>query len=627
MQREKLIAIGVEDWPEADKIDFSSAEEKKRYSARRTAFIRYAQGLKVKEAAKEAECSRAELYRLIKRSLKLDRYCVPYGHRILTKGCHVKEVRKNSESKKASKKPLPGAFSLLLKSHSKIKNTVDRLVKEKASFNKVCTAFKTACQDAGLQAPAYPFNCKSEGRTALRRYVHALEYEQERGKAQREGAWLDIAARAGGEDDFGPYRQGQLDGYWLDVDSEVEFEGREPGSLVRIPVTRIWILAMIERRSTACLGYALDFGENYSSEAVLAAVRNSTLPWKPRTSNSPIQYAAGDGFPSMHDELAYMCLDELHMDNANAHLSEMVRTTLHQRYRTVPMYGPVATPNERPQVEGAFSIWEKAGMADWKSAGRISYDVLHHAIDAWLAAYNNTRAPGSTRTRMETLRDMVSAGGSMNRRIPLKEREELQQYDLIDQATVGRSEKKHVVRWKNARYYGAILEKVKLGTELLIQANSKDPREILVSCCGTGQKLGKLLIERPWRTRAIDVRVRSWLGNDSSLRHLRSQGSNIIDALHAYIATKSRGAVQQRYKAAIALSFAPGSSSSALPPETAPSDTHTGKPQTSDAAPTNTRAAQAGSSRSSPFTKRRGVRVTDDSQAFVHDLLQNIGAL
>lgn len=623
--RDELIALGVENWTKSDKLTFPSAEEKNRYESRLAAFIRCSQGLSVAKAAKEAGCSRSELYRLIGRSLKLDKKGMPYGHRILSKGVHAEVNRRNSESKKLSKKPLSGSFLLLLKTQPAIKEKIDDLVKENASPAKIYRDFKSECQKADLQKPAYPFNSRSEGRVSLGRYVRQLQDEEERKDATAEGARRDWASRAGGGDYFGPYKQGQLDGYWLDVDLELEYEGREPGSVVIIPVTRIWIIAVIEVGSTACLGYALDFSHNYSSDTVISAVRNATLPWKPRTSKSTIQYAPGDGFPSMHEELAYMCLDELHMDNANSQLSEMVRTTLHRKYRSVPMYGPGNTPNRRPHVEGSFSICERAGVKDWKSIGRISYDVLHHAIDAHWAAYNNSRAPGSTRTRMETLRDMVSAGGSMVRRIPLKEREELQRYDLVDYATVGRSEKTHVVRWIGARYYGAVLEEVKFGSPVLLQANSQDPREILVSCSKTGRKLGELLVERPWRARPVALHVRALLESDPQLRHLRSQGCDIIEALQAHVASKSRNEVEKRGKAAIARSFTPGSSSSA-PPEDELA-TPNGNSQNSKHVPADAQTARPNATGSSPSAKSKHRQNQQTSHAFVRNLLQNIGVL
>ncbi|WP_137860661.1 hypothetical protein [Variovorax sp. 3P27G3] len=608
--REKLSSIGVENWPSSVKIEFPSDVELARYDARRTALIRYSQGLCLSETIKEAGCSKTELYRLIARALKIDEYGLPYGHRILLKGQHVNKNRKNDERKCLSKKPLPGAFSLLLKNHPKIKKAIDDLVLQRASSIKICTSFKTACQNEGLQNPAYPFNSKSEGLTALKRYVRELENVRDRNETAQADFWRESASRAGSDDYYAPYRKVELDGYWFDVDSEVEYEGREPGSVVRIPVTRIWIVAVIDVASTCCLGYALDFGENYSTSTVLSALRNCMLPWKPRTSDSSIRYTEGDGFPSMHEELAYMCFDELHMDNAGSQLSAMALTAIHRKYRAVPVYGPVATPNKRPLVEGAFSIFEKAGFTDWKSIGRISYSVLHHAIDALLAAYNNSRSPGSTNTRMGAMRDMVSAAGWMNRRIPLREREGLQRYELADRARVRLDEKTRVVQWKGARYYGPCLLKVGPGAEVLVQANSQDPREILVTCCRTGQDLGILLVEKRWRAHPIHVRVRMWLESDPQLRHLRSQGSNIIDALHAYIGTKSRNAKQERKKAAIAQSFL-----------------RTGDSPDSVPRPANEQPSPPDTTKTSSHARPKGEQRKHASHAFVLKLLQNIGTL
>lgn len=656
-----LCAQDVAEWPDAAQLKLEG-DIGKRYDSRRSAIIRYSQGLPATQAANECGISRPELYRMINRAVSCDMNGRMYGHRGLQKNLHLDKPRKNDIKKLSAKKPVAGAFTLLLKNFPDIRKIVDDLIISKkqvgleapldhVSFATLFNAFRNACLDAELCAPSYPFNTAGEGRCALRRYRQALEAAGALGQQAQE-AYLRAQLAKKGTDFYGAFMRSELDGYWMDVELEIEYEGREPGSVVRIPVKRIWIIAVIEQASTACLGYALSFGQNYPSSAVLSALRHCMLPWKPRTSNSKIRYAPGDGFPSMHEELAFMCFDELLMDNAKSQFNEMALATIERNYRAVPVFGPIASPRDRPQVEGCFSILERAGILDWKTIGRISADVLNHAVDALLAAYNNSRAPGSSRTRLETLRDMVAAGTTMSRRVPMAERAALERYDLVDSAKVARDGANPVVRWKGVRYYGEGLPRVKRGTPVVIRANSQDPREIHVTCEDTGEEIGLLLVERRWRAHPVELQVRQWLRKDPRMRHLLTQGSDITMALLAHIASKDEGggAVQQRKKAVIAhgLSRSKGAANPSHAGGTP--DRRTGSaptyptPQTPAAAPVpapmsspplpvpcavdaNSPAADSSATPGRGVVTPRTGDMTHASQAFVSGLLKNLRSL
>ncbi|MDP9607245.1 UNVERIFIED_ORG: hypothetical protein J2W38_007066 [Variovorax paradoxus] len=563
--REDLIAAGVEHWKSADEFGLD-ADDAAHYEKMRKALLRHAQGLKATEAAKEAGVSRAEFYRLKRRTLETDAKGAIAGCLGLIPHMHVNPQRRNSVEKLHAKKALSGAFQLLLKNHPRIKRMIDDAVLKgkhpdfKEPLPCIAPAelfrlFKTACQDAEIQAPCYPFNAANQGRSALERYKRQLLAAKEAG-AQAQEDFLRTLSASQGSDHYISYAKVELDGYSLDADIEIEFAGREPGTTVRVRVKRIWIIALIERSSTTCLGYSLAFGENYAASDVLAAARHSMLPWTPLTSASTIAYGVGDGFPSMHQELAYMCFDQLHMDNAMGQLSKMALTTLQRNYRAVPVFGPGAHPDARPHVEGAFAILQKAGMGAWKALKRVPFDVLRHAIDAMLAAYNNSRAPGSTSSRMQSLRDRVAAGLTMNRRVPVSERADLMRFDIVDWAKVGLDNGTRVLRWKNARYYGAGLLKVEIGDQLVLQANSQDPREINITCDRTGRRLGSLTIERRWRTQPHDLRMRKWLGNNPELRRIAVQGSDVTLALYKVVNEKGGGAAAQRKRAVAAQGLA-----------------------------------------------------------------------
>ncbi|WP_431120915.1 hypothetical protein [Variovorax paradoxus] len=622
VKREDVAALKPETWPDAAEFSLP-VDRADRYNRLRSAVTRYSQGLSAGKAAEEARSSRSELYRYMKRCLAKDEGGAVLGHRALEKYLQVLEQRKNDEGKLRAKKATAGAFTLLLERYPRIKKVIDDFVLHKkhpdhkdplpsVSFPMLFKCFETACYDEKLHAPGYPFNTGNDGRSALRRYRNKLLADQLLGAAAKDDVVRNQLARAA-RDYYGPYMEAELDGYWMDVDIEIEYEGREPGSVVRIKVKRIWIIPIIEVASTACLGYALAFGPNYPSSAVLSALRHCMLPWKPLTSDSRIAYAQGDGFPSMHEELAYVCFDELHMDNAKAQLSDMTLATIERNYRAVPVFGPIATPNARPYVEGFFAIMEKAGMAAWKTLGAIAARVLRHAVDALFAAYNNSRAPGSTRTRMDTLRDMVASGGTVIRRVPIREREMLLQYDLVDSAVVGRDGQSRVLRWKGARYRGPGLFKVEIDAEVVLYANSADPREIKMMCASTGRDLGLLLVERRWRAQPHDLQVRMWLEKDPSFRNLQSQGADITLALFEHAGSKSQSATQQRKKAVVAQGFASADPHSAAhPPAPATPVAPSQRPQTRSRQPEDALAAG---------------EMPHASHTFINDLLANIGNL
>lgn len=562
--RETLISNGIDKWKSADQFGLKG-KVAVRYEKLRKALLRYSQGLSVAAAAQEAGVCRQELYRILARALKAEEDGTIFGPRALTKNEQVVPIRRNTPGKLELKKAVSGAFEALLNLYPNIRKVLDDLVLRKihpdhkvplpqVTFAILFNCFKTACLNAKLKAPLYPFNTANQGRSALRRYWKKLLDAQVLGlQAQAEFVASQLAGKS--QACYSAYACVELDGYWLEVDIEIEFSGREPGTVVRIPVKRIWIISLIEQASGSCLGHSLAFGENYAASDVLAAVRNSVLPWKPLTSKSSIAYGPGDGFPSMHPELAYMCFDQLHMDNALAQFSDMTLATLERLYRSMAVFGPVSRPRFRPQVEGSFAILQQAGFGEWSSIRRIPYQVLCHAIDAMLAGYNNSRAPGSTSSRMEVLRDMVAAGTVMNRRVPLKERPALERFDVVDHAVVKQDGGTRVVYWQNARHYGSGLLRVPMDAPVVIEADSKDPREIQITCERSGKDLGMLRVERRWAQQPHDLRVRNWLGNDPALRHIASQGADITLALYKFLGSKAGGAATQRKRAVVAKGF------------------------------------------------------------------------
>lgn len=542
--RSRLWAADIDNWilPEVLGMDESSRLD---FETKKVALHNYAQDMSFIEIAKRTGVSRQHLHYLINRCTEIDETGKALGYLGLIKWKHIAK-RNEAIEKLEDGRAVAGSLQALFKKHESLEKVMRKLILEqippdstkintRLTWHSIHNIFLQQCTALKISPPSYPFCSDAKGKASLTAWGKKI---------------LSKSIRSG---DFDPhsekaksppsqcYERVEVDGHFVDVNWTLEVPGLNGEGIVNCKVSRLWLIALLECKSTAVIGYSISLGKNYNSSDVAMAVRNSLVPWEPRNlSISTIAYKPGECLPNaLMPELSFVCFDELWLDNAKSHLSELFLTVLERSVNAVPVFGPKASPNVRPRIEQLFDLLEEAGIhcldgttgsnpSDQRKTNLkkgqyfLKLDTLYDLIDLLIVRYNTGIAPGTTISRNEVLKRAVERETSIFRRIPVSRRNNCIEYSIYQEAVIGVERGNPLVRWKNARYYGKGLTSNLIGRKILILANT-DIREIDAVLLGDGTPLGTLIVERRWRdtphtifTRAA---VRRFMTNNSFISH------------------------------------------------------------------------------------------------------------
>lgn len=521
-----------------------SESDRACYERREQAVKMYASHYSLAEIHRCTGISKQRLYHLVSRCLLVDGDGNQAGFRALIPRQHLPAIRNEGTKKLRSIKPAPGSLHALFFRYPSIYSVLHQLAvlgkRDKMQAREVDVPiasihaeFIKQCEIAGIKYPHYPFNSESVGLPAIKRWVKTerAEHRLRNLRIDDPTAAIKVQSTPIAKMTAGPsrvFQRVELDGHRIDLECVLEMPGPNGEGVVRVFVSRIWILALVEAKSNAVLGYTLAFGQNYSAVDAMRAVRNSVVPWRRRQLTvTTVDYREGDGLPSgLINELSYACFDELHLDNALAHLSDFFLSQLERTVNAVPVFGPVQDPDSRPFVEGFFRLFEEAGLhrmigttgSDPKDRRRrdhkdtryhLTLDLLTDLVDLLIARINNSRAPSASITRLDVLRRALMQTPTVIRRIPVDLRSKVFQYDMHFEATIGSDHKRPVVRALSARYSNDVLAKAfgLIGRRVTVLANSEDVRT--VECIlDNGSSLGTLFVERRWRQTAHSLITR-----------------------------------------------------------------------------------------------------------------------
>jgi hypothetical protein len=369
----------------------------------------------------------------------------------------------------------------------------------------------------------YPFSdpAGSKAKPALRVWIKKIRDEH---FSKSPHPLVDTKEQIGGR----PYLRVELDGHKIDLRATIELLSANEEAPIIKEISRLWIIAIVEVVSRATLGYAIAYGTNYDQTDILRAMRHSLLPWKPRKIGIPgLKYRSDDGFPSAIARLANSCWDELWVDNASSHFGDMALSYCERVTGCTVVFGPVATPDDRPFVESFFRILEEAGLhripgttgsstSDKRRDGRdaeLRYHLrdsdVHDIVDVLIARINSSEAPTSSLSRLDILRRMVDKGTIIVRRIPENERERLLRRDIVLPAVIGNLKGRAVVRFQGQPYDNDAIRvsRALIGRNVTIEATSDDLRDIDVSL-DDGTILGTMYPPPRWRKTKHGVKTR-----------------------------------------------------------------------------------------------------------------------
>lgn len=281
-------------------------------------------------------------------------------------------------------------------------------------FKDVHEYFLECCEAAGVRTTEYPYTVEQLGKSAIRAYSHRFFDANYDAIVEAQCGAQALAKSRTGKG----FRSRLTATQPFDVVEVDEHRAHFIGAmLIRtasgwrwIPIRRVVLITVTDRRSGAVLGYHVVFKREVNSDDLLAAIQNALDRWKPREFYLPGQsYDEGAGFPSdRHDDLVGCGWSTLLFDNALVHLARDVIDRVRALVGCDISYGPVRRFERRAIGELVFKRLSEHGFERVRSttgskagdgrrrdaerhakAGRLSMGAALDLIELAIAHYNH----------------------------------------------------------------------------------------------------------------------------------------------------------------------------------------------------------------------------------------------
>lgn len=330
----------IDSWPDPD-ISHLSSENQAQYKLRLAAVEAVLLGASVASAAVLLKTSQGELYRLLKKCLESDADDEP----ALKLGL-VPEARLDGYNRTASadglQQGLSGAFKQLL-ARDDLENVFDqtredikRVLQRKADaallrHKGVHQKWLLRLKGAGVKDNEYPFSATpGKGSDSLRRWWKKTK--------------LEILAQRGRDKSYENALSGDplyevMDCFEFDEHKE-DFQAtlaiRTDDGIVKIRCARIWVLAIVERRSTATFGLTWGLSSQPRQDDVLECLNDAVTPWVPFTDlPGRLEYPPDSGAPSVIPELRWAIPYFFLVDNHLSHFGKVIQKYIHKAWKCV----------------------------------------------------------------------------------------------------------------------------------------------------------------------------------------------------------------------------------------------------------------------------------------------------
>ena len=523
------VAAEIGDWVSVD-ADSLDSDDAAKYLKRSSAISLYASGQSLDAIRAETGIGSKELYRFLDRCHADHADGRPWGWRALLPRTHV-FLRSSGTVSENERRGYANLFTEFLKRFPAIRDNLlslsrsglrvgEKGVKRALSIRKITQKMHEDCRQAGLTINEYPLSVENGAYGSVRLFVNSVRQQHAGGKLP-----------AGGLSDLSTvthcYQRAEADGHWKDLICTVEMPSPTSRGVYYLPIERLWLVPVIESHSTAVLGYSIAYGRNYSGADLVQAVRASIVPWTPKDG---LSYSVGGGFPSGIDGLAFICVDELLLDNHRGHLSIETVGQLHKTLGATPVYGSIDNQNCRACAEGFFNQIETVLRELPSSTGSspkdkpvldptanaVKYGITDERIqeiaEQTIAKYNSGKPPGSSLSRIEILQRYVNDPRSLVRRIPIAQRQEIGLYDIVLELVIRGNEAQGVrphVYWLESRYTNPVIASnyALIGMKIKAYAFANDIRK-LKAFFSSGADAGELLCERRFRGTPHSVTTR-----------------------------------------------------------------------------------------------------------------------
>ena len=420
-------------WP-AVELSLLNSDSLEAFEAKVSAVTLYLTGVPTSEIQMRTGIPRWDLPRMTKRCLELASDGRIWGFRALIP--HVRVAPYTRKKEVLAKRPQQkaghsGALGAVLAKFPKLNEELVALIKKEAKSRKIHEQkirattlhriFLNHLREQGVTKTEWPFNTLYHGVRSIQAFMkEVLNANFGRGVCAREekAAKAHLAVGKGVEplltfDE--PFDAVEIDAYLINAFFTVLFTTPE-GTETEVLLDRLWLIAAIDRASTAVIAYSIVYSSEVGADDVVRVIRDAvSKKWSPKVLTIPgLQYAANTGLPS---GLIPECLGAnwgcLLLDGALAHLAKSVRESARRSLGFALNWGPVAHFERRPNVERLFKSISDGifcrlpsttganpgtGRADKAEEKAVRYKIrakdAEELVDVYFAQFNATPSAG-----------------------------------------------------------------------------------------------------------------------------------------------------------------------------------------------------------------------------------------
>lgn len=364
----------LDEWPEIN-LEILDDEKKEQTQNKVSAIRQYIQGCPILQIKTTTGIHPSSLPEMLRRCLMLAGDGRIMGFRALLPNVNLAGYNRSKDfglKRSEQKGGFSGALTVTLRRFPDIeKNLVTAILKEQKRLEipeyrirpkDLHRIFLKCLKIQGVKTSDWPFNTKFLGVRSIQRYMSALlakNFARAVTSREERAAIAHMQTGRGYEpllDYEQPFDAVELDAYFINAFFSVEFDTPD-GTSVEVLIDRLWLLAMIDRVSSAVLGYIVVYSSEVSADDVLKLLgRVAGSIWKPLELKIPgLRYPVQGGLPSgLFHECEGAQWSVLLVDGALAHLSNAVHQIARRQLGFILNWGPIGHFERRPNIERLF---------------------------------------------------------------------------------------------------------------------------------------------------------------------------------------------------------------------------------------------------------------------------------
>lgn len=543
----KILAdIGdINAWPSINDELLTEAE-RNLFLNRKDAIRLYSEGFSGDHIFSVTHIPSAEILRLLGRCMEISPDGSIWGMRALVPGRRLKIYERTAPSK--GKLPegrggCAGSLGKLFYEHPDLeKYLVDQILKSEPSGKvyefrirpkDLHARFIGKIKKLGVPLDQWPYNTKYLGLRSITKFMKAvLESNFSRAVAVRGVSAAKAHMSLGSSfetllrmDD--PFDCAEIDAYDIDAEFCINFKNMD-GTLSRLNLKRLWLLAIVDRASTAILWFRVVYRSECSASDVVSLMSESLsheLP-VPTFELPGLEEPKEKGFPSQRFQQCNQAVwGVVMLDNALAHLAKAVSEHARKQLGFAINYGPVSHFERRPNVEGLFRLIRNdvfrrfpsttggsphdSRAADAKDMAvklNINAEALDRIIYSYAAMHNLSPSEGlGFLTPIEFIDQKLNMPGAPLMRKPVIRQEGSNQTVLIIKETPTvrgsiASGRRPYIQIDRVKYTNQTLARIAglIGKKIVVEINEQDMRSV-TAFLTSGESIGVLRAVGKWR--------------------------------------------------------------------------------------------------------------------------------